>query len=374
MGPRGRFVVLAAAVAAATTVLAPPGAAGTRSWETTENTWGTPSAGVHGVAAFTTATTGWLTGWSGALVPGVQRCEPACEYTALPVPALPGVIGAAPNAIDGTSDDDVWVAGLLYEQDQPGYRALSWQWDGSTWAARLGPAPAIQFTRIVSAGGGQAWALGRVPTRGGAQLSVVYHYTGSAWTEVSPAGGPREFPGDCRREPLYRQWADLVMVDGAPVLLGTCLDLRPYVLRLSGGRWRDISPPAGALPIAATAVGNTLWTLSDDLPLPLIQRRRSDGVWEQVPTTGLTPEDHLLDLAGGPVDRVIAVGDSTLNGRTHPTVWAFHDGRWRREGVPPDLPRIGYLINASVGAGGRSVALFSNNTDGGSGAVLLTRG
>jgi hypothetical protein len=192
-------VFAAGVLVAASPIAGKPAQAGTDSWVVSQ----TPNPGyygniLHGISARTT-TDVWAV--------GVQATETSNDtlamhwngrgWTAVPTPnpwpeCQDGDIlwsGNSLSAVSAVSATDVWAVGSeCYSAD-----TIVEHWNGSSWSIVASPRQPDGFDSTAALYGVEAisasnvWAVGY---QGSDELeTLVEHYNGSAWTEVSSAGG-----------------------------------------------------------------------------------------------------------------------------------------------------------------------------------------
>jgi hypothetical protein len=99
---------------------------------------------------------------------------------------------AAPDEVSAVSPDDIWAL----------HGNVAWYWNGGKWTEHKIPTgagnPPVRFDSVVPDGSGGLWATGADINPGG--FNRFYHLTGGRWKEVSPPSGIWD------RQPEYLTW------------------------------------------------------------------------------------------------------------------------------------------------------------------------
>jgi hypothetical protein len=178
-----------------------------------------------------------------------------------------------PGQVSAVSPDDIWaIAGTGAN--------VAWRWNGKAWTAikipKAGGNQPEDFGNLTATGPRSAWVWRTLvaPSPGGLQTDVdVLRWNGTSWRRV--AGTPADI-------------IDSVASDGSGGLWATGVDINPggfnLFYHLTGGRWKEVSPPAG------------IW---DQQPEYLTAIPGTRSVWGTA--TGLTNKgDHSVVIKYGP--------------------------------------------------------------------------
>jgi hypothetical protein len=136
---------------------------------------------------------------------------------------------AVPDEVSAVSADDIWAL----------HGNVAWNWNGENWTASKIPKaagnPPESFDNLSATGPGSAWVWRNVLVRGRPTEVDQLHWNGTSWRRAG-AGAPADL-------------VDSVAPDGSGGLWATGVDVNPggfnLFYHLSGGRWKEASPPSG---------------------------------------------------------------------------------------------------------------------------------
>ena len=136
---------------------------------------------------------------------------------------------AAPDAVSAVSPDDIWAL----------HGNVAWYWNGEKWTANKIPNaagnPPESFDHLSVTGPRSAWVWRTVLVPGSPAEVDQLHWNGTSWRRA----GTRT-PADL---------IDSVVPDGSGGLWATGVDINPggfnLFYHLTGGRWKEVSPPSG---------------------------------------------------------------------------------------------------------------------------------
>ncbi|GAA2531829.1 hypothetical protein [Winogradskya humida] len=234
-------------------------------------------------------------------------------WTEVPTPAVPDGFTYDLSAVDGAGVDDAWTVGTADELGQHD-QLLAWHYDGRSWSAPAGAVPPIPDSSLADVDmltRDDGWAVGHystIATRG--LRPLVLHYTDGKWSRViNPIGDA--ISADLTA--VHALATDDVWAVGTQSRIGGKQDT--IVLHYDGIRWQEITTPivnpvgesATLLAVAAIsgkdvwAAGKSCLTLADDSCHAVVLHLTPTG-WTIVPTTGLATElTAVLPLAPGDV-------------------------------------------------------------------------
>jgi hypothetical protein len=170
-------------------------------WGTTGSAPAGARAQLLGVAAASPADVLAVGGYNPGKPPTGVLTRPYAEHwngggwTATPVPlgqVYPsGEQAGQLNGVTEVAPGDGWAVGTVYDPSSFASQTLAYHWDGTAWARSptpdpAGPAQANQLAAVAARTAGDVWAAGGDGTYPAA--SLVLHYNGSAWRQVSVPG------------------------------------------------------------------------------------------------------------------------------------------------------------------------------------------
>jgi hypothetical protein len=230
------------------------------------------------------------------------------------------------HAVFVIARDDVWAVGSYSTDDAQGnvIAGQSWtlieHWDGTRWSIVPSPSPGTasnNLSAVAAVSYSDIWAVGSYEQQQaepiGAGKTLILHWDGSAWTQVSTPNVQTWMSG---LSGVAARSADDVWAVGW-VNGGEHVD--PLTMHWDGKQWSIISSPAsashngGSLTAVAILSANDVWGVGGDNLTPLLMHW--DGkVWSNVssPIVGAVgnsaPIGTLLGLAVLPPDNMMAVG------------------------------------------------------------------
>ena len=136
---------------------------------------------------------------------------------------------AAPDEVSAVSADDIWAL----------RGNVAWHWNGGKWTENKVPKaagnPPESFGNLRGTGPASAWVWRTVAVPGRPAEVAQLHWDGTSWRRAG-SGTPADL-------------VDSVAPDGSGGLWATGVDINPggfhRFYHLSGGRWKQVSPPSG---------------------------------------------------------------------------------------------------------------------------------
>jgi hypothetical protein len=232
------------------------------------------------------------------------------SWTAEPLPTLPGEFDSDTSAsIVDISPADAWLVGAYLNSSGADVSIIA-HWDGTAWSLVSHPAAAIALTAIAASGPGDVWAVGV-----GASPSfpaVIEHYNGSKWTVSATLPGIR-LNGVTSIGPA-RAWAVGAGAGGNTTA----------TVEWNGSSWNVVPSPNPSTDDGLSAIsavgGGDIWAVGNEVdfstgvgdaqPMAL----HWDGTaWTTVPAVGVGPDrGGVTGIFSGVVAvtaaRVVAVG------------------------------------------------------------------
>jgi hypothetical protein len=192
-----------------------------------------------GVAA-TSVSNAWAVGGTSWFSPSQTLAEHwnGKKWTRVATPT-PGGSGYF-NAVAATSARNAWAVGLI--GPGPGIpsatKPLIEHWNGVTWSRVHFPEPAHggQFNSVAATSASNAWVVGSAG-RGSSQTTLIEHWNGVRWTRVhspDPAGDGNSLSGVAATS-ARDAWADGVTNTGTVY--------HSLILHWNGGRWAVVASP-----------------------------------------------------------------------------------------------------------------------------------
>ncbi len=155
---------------------------------------------------------------------------------ASPVPS--GSTGAFLQGVAAISASNAWAAGYYYTST--GRQALMLHWNGSTWAQVASPDPSSTYTElsgVAGTSGTNAWATGEYATSGTGYI-FIEHWNGTAWS-VQPSANP-----GAARETLSGVAASSAVSAWAVGYYGPSTGARQTLVEhWNGTAWTQVSSP-----------------------------------------------------------------------------------------------------------------------------------
>ncbi|HEY2443021.1 MAG TPA: hypothetical protein VGI31_07805 [Streptosporangiaceae bacterium] len=265
-----------------------------------------------------------------------------------PNPPAANVPGTLLQDVSADSASDAWAVGY-YSSKTPdnAYRTLILHWNGTSWARIPSPNPGVKnsFLSSVSADSAtDAWAVGDYQTSSFAIKTLILHWDGTSWTQVtSPNPGGASDGGDLNgisASSATDAWATGNYTDSSGVSVS-------LALHWDGTSWTQVSTPSpGGLddtlltgvtdlsPTNAWAVGQ--YRTGPHGKLPNTLALHWDGTsWTQVttPNPGGPGGSRLIDVSGTSATDVWAVGTYNTasrpgNGRDHGLILHWDGTGW----------------------------------------------
>jgi hypothetical protein len=236
--------------------------------------------------AFTSAGNGWAVGESPISVHRPPTCFTPPRRgplvvrwngTQWSVEETPVTTGGAPvlRAVSPVGAGEAWAVGRVASGSPLAAHFVSGAW-------QLVPVPTADLYDVAAVSAGDVWAVGS--TFGPNAPPVILHRTGTGWTSVAsnaPAGSLRGIAAVS----ATNLWA-----------VGYTLsdqDVRPLILRFSGGSWRPVPAPAlppgvnGSLDGVAALSATDIWAVGRDSRSRTLSMHYDGAAWSIVPSPNL---------------------------------------------------------------------------------------
>jgi len=154
----------------------------------------TPSAGIAGLSGISAVSANdiWAVGAGGTLTRETTLVLhwDGKKWTRVPSPTPPGQVVAL-FSVSAVSATDVWAVGRDLTSKLG--KTLVLHWDGKAWTQVSTPNPGVsdnQLYDVHMTSATDGWAVGFDDNSHGANVTLVLHWTGTAWTQVpSPTPG-----------------------------------------------------------------------------------------------------------------------------------------------------------------------------------------
>ncbi|HVF99441.1 MAG TPA: hypothetical protein VND68_06360, partial [Chloroflexia bacterium] len=149
------------------------------------------------------------------------------------------------NGIDALATDDVWAVGS-FDGGASYHKTLVQHWNGSSWSVVYSPDPpnpsmSHSLLDVAALTANDIWAVGQSAASGGASVTLIEHWNGSAWSVVpSPnMGAYSNTLWDVAAISANDVWAvgTYQSAAGAPS--------RTLTLHWDGSGWSIVSSPLG---------------------------------------------------------------------------------------------------------------------------------
>src|SRR5215472_4381390 len=112
-------------------------------------------------------------------------------WTVVPSPAVGS--SSQLRSVRGTSASDVWAVGSYFDDTANMRKTLILHWDGRAWTQVTSPSPGgtdNELFGVRAVSGTDAWAVGYDVTTGSTDKTLILHWDGNTWTQVtSPSPG-----------------------------------------------------------------------------------------------------------------------------------------------------------------------------------------
>jgi hypothetical protein len=235
------------------------------------------------------------------------------SWTAEPLPALPGEFDSDTSAsIVDISPTDAWLVGAYLNSSGADVSIVA-HWDGTAWSLVSHPAAAVALTAVAASGPGDVWAVG--VGAGPSFPAVIEHYNGSTWTVSATLPGI-SLSGVTSIGPA-RAWA-----------VGTAGKSQnaTATVEWNGSSWNVVpSPNVGAgdgLRAVSAVAGGGVWAVGDEGDFATgvghsqpIAMHWNGTAWTTVQAIGVGPDTDgftgaFFGVAAVTATRVVAVGEA----------------------------------------------------------------
>jgi hypothetical protein len=260
------------------------------------------------------------------------------------------------SGVTATSVSNAWAAGYsgIFNDNQ---KTLLLHWNGSKWTQVTTPKPVYgELDGVYATSADNAWAVGFTSTADGDNdETLVMHWNGKIWSRDAPT-----VPGYLMAvaEAANNVWA--VGETYGPAL----------IMRRTDGRWYVVPSPGPAvaefLCVAATGP-NSAWAggqVGDGAnPSANLLLRWNGSAWESVSSPMQGADNGVYGLATGPSGTVLAVGNnvSPKTGNTTPLSMVWNGKSWRKVPVPGSVSGLGN-VGSVPGGTAWAVGNASNGT------------
>jgi hypothetical protein len=358
--------VFSAAVAVSTCSASPAGAAGPDpAWRLAQIPPNQATSNLWDVAAVD-ARHAWAVGFEGydpeqpdtTGSPMILRWS-GSGWSRAPMPAVQGNVSF--RRVAATSATDVWLVGGPRSRGADDNVTLVWRYDGSAWTEVPYPAgntPSTLSIRDLSVVDGRAWLVGYRDSR-----AVFHEWTGQGWQEHQPPaecvmGG---FPNFCTVNAVKAFAADDVWAAGNGWWNGFT---GPLLFHWNGTAWRAVQVGVNQQPLSLQSLDGTssqdIWAVGDTggMGAGTIVVRGNGTTWQQVSGTS------------APVLAGVAVGASGapwVIGNLPPSPAAafetYRAGTWSSTPAPAPPGTLGANYNAITAIPGTDRMIAVGNAD-----------
>lgn len=248
------------------------------------------------------------------------------------------------SGVATTSASDAWAVGYsgVYDKNQ---ETLLLHWNGRSWTQVTTPKPVSgELDGVYAESASNVWAVGFASTPDGANdRSLIMHWNGKRWIRSGPT-----VPG----------YLQAVAASGSSVwAVGETYD-PSLVMHLTGGRWYIVPSPGPAvaelLCVVVTGPG-TAWVggqVGDGAnPSANLLLRWNGSVWKSVSSPMQGADRGTYGLARGPAGTLLAVGNyvSPKTGNTTPLSMVWNGKTWRKVAVPAAVSGLGNVGSSPGG-------------------------
>jgi hypothetical protein len=240
------------------------------------------------------------------------------------------------SGVTATSVGNAWAVGYsgIYNDNQ---KTLLLHWNGSKWTQVTTPKPVYgELDGVYATSADNAWAVGFTSTADGDNdESLIMHWNGKAWSRNAPT-----VPGYLMAvaQASGNVWA--VGESYGPAL----------AMHRTGGRWYVVPAPGPAvaefLCVAVTGA-DSAWAggqVGDGAnPSANLLLRWNGSLWKPVRSPMQGADNGVYGLATGPHGTVLAVGNnvSPKSGNTTPLSMVWNGRTWRKVPVPGSVSGLG---------------------------------
>jgi hypothetical protein len=143
--------------------------------------------------------------------------------------------------VDARAANDVWAVGEDYSASTP-VATLILHWTGTKWAKVPSPDPGTtgdELTAVSADSASDAWAVGTILASGGVTDSLILHWNGTSWSQVSSPTPPNS----------YLNLAGVTAISASDAwAVGTYYNnttntYDTLILRWNGKAWSEVSSP-----------------------------------------------------------------------------------------------------------------------------------
>ncbi len=145
------------------------------------------------------------------------------------------------NGVYARSSSDAWAVGVDYSSTTP-EATLILHWTGTKWAKVTSPSPGTtgdELTAVSADAANDAWAVGTILASGGVTDTLILHWNGSSWSQVSsptPVNSYLNLAGVTAISPSDA-WAVGTYYNNTTNTYDT------LTLRWNGSKWSKVSSP-----------------------------------------------------------------------------------------------------------------------------------
>jgi hypothetical protein len=213
-----------------------------------------------------------------------------------------GLLGVA-----GSSDKSAWAVGYAGQGDAP--KILMLHWNGSAWSRVTRPSVLNgpgEISAITVVNSRDAWAVGFTGNVGGTIHSLLLHWNGSAWTQVTSPAPVKDGLLSAVTATARGGYAVGSYYTGE-----SAFDTWSLTLRLTGTKWSRIAARTNDVTLdgVATTSARTTWVTGNEVGMITGALARWNGKgwsWTSFPLEG---QYHpLYGIAAGPGGSAFAVG------------------------------------------------------------------
>lgn len=223
------------------------------------------------------------------------------SWTSVPAPTAPRVSRYQLTAVDAVADKDVWAVGTAVGTGNH-TSALAMHYDGRSWTVpvdAIAPVTDSTLADVDLLTRDDGWAVGYLTTSSGGRQALVMHGAAGTFTRVPVPVG--DFLSS-QLEAVHARAADDVWAVGSKLRLDG--EQGSLVLHYDGRQWQEVTVPRVGSPgeretllaVAAYAPGD-VWAVGTICQFPdLLESCRAlalhltAGGWAEVPTSGIGTE------------------------------------------------------------------------------------
>jgi hypothetical protein len=275
-----------------------------------------------------------------------------------------GLLGVAAAA-----NKNAWAVGFAGTISAP--RILMLHWNGSTWSRVTKPSvldgSAGQISAITVVNSGDAWAVGFTGNPLGTIHSLLLHWNGRAWSQVTSPAPVRDGALSAVTATTRGGFAVGYYYTGI-----SALDYWSVTFRLTGSKWSRVAAKTNDVTLdgVATTSAKTTWVTANEVGMITGGLARWNGKgwsWTSFPVEG---QYHALNgIAAGPGGVAFAVGTNNNFPSSPPLSMKWNGHTWKK--VTVGAPSASGLNAVTFAPGGAAWAAGATSLA--SGRTLIVR-